>query len=151
MGMFDSLYTDCPNCGEELEFQSKSGECFLTSYNKEFPLSAQVAVGMDGDIVRCQFCNKRIMLECNLPLSIKFKLIITKGRRFDYEGNFKPEHPYTPKPSKFTEKLEGEVKIKNWVLVTHKGIWKLDSTKLDVSEDELALCIEEQIWGLNDR
>lgn len=97
MGMFDSLNTECPKCGNDIEFQSKSGECLLTNYNKKFPLSAQVAVGMNGDIVRCQFCKKRIRLECNLPLNIKFKLVITKGRKFDYEGNYNPKHPYSIK------------------------------------------------------
>ena len=29
MGMFDIVIVPCPECGEEHEFQSKSGECFL--------------------------------------------------------------------------------------------------------------------------
>lgn len=105
MGMFDSLNTNCPKCGSELEFQSKSGECCLTNYNKKFPLSAQVAVGMDRDIVRCQFCNKRIRLECNLPLNVKFKLIITKGRKFDYEGNYNSKHSRSIKNARELSKI----------------------------------------------
>ena len=33
MGMFDSIYAPCPKCGEESEFQSKGGDCFLECYN----------------------------------------------------------------------------------------------------------------------
>lgn len=33
MGMFDSVWIKCPNCGEENEFQSKSGECLLGNYD----------------------------------------------------------------------------------------------------------------------
>ncbi len=33
MGMFDSVWVKCPNCGIYNEFQSKSGECILANYN----------------------------------------------------------------------------------------------------------------------
>lgn len=33
--MFDSVWARCPNCGEENEFQSKSGECILGNYDLE--------------------------------------------------------------------------------------------------------------------
>ena len=29
MGMFDSLIVKCPNCNEQVEFQSKAGGCNL--------------------------------------------------------------------------------------------------------------------------
>ena len=32
MGMYDSVMVRCPKCGEEHEFQSKSGECLLNVY-----------------------------------------------------------------------------------------------------------------------
>jgi hypothetical protein len=32
MGMFDSLYVQC-ECGKDIEFQSKSGDCSLNAYN----------------------------------------------------------------------------------------------------------------------
>ena len=32
MGLFDSVYADCPTCEKPLEFQSKSGECGLNNY-----------------------------------------------------------------------------------------------------------------------
>lgn len=33
MGMFDTIHVNCPVCGEEHEFQSKSGECLLRCYS----------------------------------------------------------------------------------------------------------------------
>lgn len=35
MGMFDSVMVTCPNCYEDSEFQSKSGDCFLEVYTLE--------------------------------------------------------------------------------------------------------------------
>lgn len=87
MGMYDSLNVDCPKCGKELEFQSKSGACALYNYEKD-NLPPDVAIGMNGDVVRCQFCKKRIQLICEIPDSVKIKLIISKAKRYNYEGNF---------------------------------------------------------------
>ena len=33
MGMFDTVIVPCPECDEEHEFQSKSGDCFLQVVN----------------------------------------------------------------------------------------------------------------------
>ena len=91
MGMFDSLYVDCPVCGKELEFQSKTGECFLSAYHED-DLTPIVAYGMDGNIVKCQFCRSRIQLKCDIPDKVKIKLI-NKGVEgdYDYPGNFNME------------------------------------------------------------
>jgi len=35
MGMFDTVLVKCPKCGEEHEFQSKSGDCSLDVYTLE--------------------------------------------------------------------------------------------------------------------
>lgn len=35
MGMFDTIYVNCPNCGEQNEFQTKSGQCTLECYTLE--------------------------------------------------------------------------------------------------------------------
>ena len=32
MGMYDSVIVECPKCGEQHYFQSKSGECMLDVY-----------------------------------------------------------------------------------------------------------------------
>lgn len=33
MGLYDCIYADCPKCGNELKFQSKSGDCLLNNYD----------------------------------------------------------------------------------------------------------------------
>ncbi len=105
MGMFDSLYIKCPKCNNKLEFQSKSGGCFVDSYNKN-SLTPEVAIGMDGNIVRCQFCNSRIELVCNIPRKVKLKLKINGTKtRFDYDGNHNPKHPESIKRAKELRKL----------------------------------------------
>lgn len=35
MGMFDTVWVNCPKCGDELSFQSKSGDCVLANYKLE--------------------------------------------------------------------------------------------------------------------
>jgi hypothetical protein len=38
MGMYDTVLVNCPSCGEEAGFQSKSGECILDAfYLKDCP------------------------------------------------------------------------------------------------------------------
>jgi len=69
MGMFDSLYVNCPKCKKQLEFQSKSGECLLSVYTKE-SLTPQVAIGMNGDIVKCKSCGNSFKLECEIPQKV---------------------------------------------------------------------------------
>ena len=32
MGMFDTVWVNCPKCNEENGFQSKSGDCILANY-----------------------------------------------------------------------------------------------------------------------
>jgi len=46
MGMFDSIYFNCPDCGKNIEAQSKSGECSLDSYAHD---SVPVDVAMDAN------------------------------------------------------------------------------------------------------
>lgn len=33
MGMYDTVYANCPKCGEPNGFQSKSGECLLQAFS----------------------------------------------------------------------------------------------------------------------
>ena len=106
MGMYDSLNAKCPSCGKDLEFQSKSGPCAMFSFEKD-NLPPDVAIGLNGDIVRCQFCNKRILLECEIPKNVKIKLTVTKGLKFDYEGNYNKKHPHTIKRQKELHKILG--------------------------------------------
>jgi hypothetical protein len=46
--------------------------------------------------------------------------------------------------------LQNEVKIRQWIIFTELGRdaipYRIKSTNLDVNEDELALCIEAQLF-----
>ncbi len=110
MGMFDSLYVKCPKCNNKLEFQSKSGICCLDNYNKS-NLTPEVAIGMNGTIVRCQFCNNRIQLVCKIPRKVKLKLKVNgKRTKFDYDGNHNPKHPHSIKSAKELDEIFGRKK-----------------------------------------
>jgi len=89
MGMFDSLYIKCPKCSKELEIQSKSGACAMFSYRKS-NLPPEVAVGINGDIIECEFCRTNFEVKCKIPKRVQVKLIPTK-RKADYRGNYNPD------------------------------------------------------------
>lgn len=44
MGMFDSVYASCPYCNNQVELQSKVGDCILASFSEN---SIPVAIGVD--------------------------------------------------------------------------------------------------------
>ena len=116
--MFDSLYIKCPKCGKELEIQSKSGPCALFSYTKS-NLPPEVAVGLNGDIIECEFCKTNFEVKCNIPKRVQVKLVPTK-KRADYSGNYNPELPKNKRAlARFKKMLnknnDKEDKLK-WVL-----------------------------------
>lgn len=88
MGMFDSLRVPCPKCGKELEYQSKSGECSLNNYTEK-NLTPEVAIGIDGDIVNCEFCETNVKLVCKIPRKVEMRLVKT-NKKAHYRGNFNP-------------------------------------------------------------
>lgn len=114
MGMYDSVYAKCPKCKHELEYQTKTGPCMLMRYGIkpkkgdiwtfEYP-SADVAMGVDGLVVRCQFCNSRVQMTCDIPLDIKTHVKIIKQRKYAYDGNYNPKHPDSIKRMKELRKF----------------------------------------------
>lgn len=49
MGLFDSVMVPCPNCGSKLEFQSKSGDCIMATYElKDTPADVLMDVMRHG-------------------------------------------------------------------------------------------------------
>ena len=58
MGMFDSVIHDCPNCSERIEWQSKAGECLLSTFPSEnVPIA--IAKEINGDVETCPGCGRR--------------------------------------------------------------------------------------------
>ena len=61
MGMFDSLYVECPECCTQVEFQSKSGECILARYTPDnIPL--KILTDLDGQSRSCPKCGRGVFL-----------------------------------------------------------------------------------------
>ncbi len=67
MGMFDSVYANCPKCGKSLEFQSKEGPCELKKYHQNSvpPVVALDLSGKYGDTTIC--CDTEWKLVGQLP------------------------------------------------------------------------------------
>ena len=118
--MYDSFFVKCPKCGKELEFQSKSGACILIEYG-HYPktknlwsglldggaLPLDVAQGINGDVILCQFCNAHVKFEVlNKMPKARFKLRITK-REYSYPGNYNPEHPDSIRRQKELKRILG--------------------------------------------
>ena len=56
MGMFDSVWVNCKECGNKVEFQSKVGECCLHDYtiNNAPP---EILIDLNGEVQFCEKCN----------------------------------------------------------------------------------------------
>lgn len=59
MGMFDSVLACCPKCETPVEFQSKSGDCTLTTYTLE-DAPDDVLRGIHGDCEICPQCGQAL-------------------------------------------------------------------------------------------
>jgi hypothetical protein len=55
MGCFDSVYVQCPVCSEQVEFQSKAGECLLDTFFED-DVPVQIALDIEGERDRCPKC-----------------------------------------------------------------------------------------------
>lgn len=61
MGMFNSVYVPCPNCGTEHELQSKSGSCSLRSSSHHDAEIADLGC-VANDPVTCEKCGAGFVL-----------------------------------------------------------------------------------------
>lgn len=52
MGMYNIITVNCPECGNQVEFQSKSGSCDMSSFNIS-KVPEEDLVGIIGDVVEC--------------------------------------------------------------------------------------------------
>jgi len=65
MGCFDSVMVPCPACGEINEFQSKGGECRLSTYTLD-DAPADVLSDVNRHRVECRSCQTayRVRVQC---------------------------------------------------------------------------------------
>lgn len=62
MGLFDSVYVDCPHCGKPVEFQTKADEApYMRHYTLEDAPAYMLADIMNGP-THCQSCDKWMAL-----------------------------------------------------------------------------------------
>lgn len=57
MGMFDSVWFSCPRCDEQIEVQSKAGECVLSSINPN-QVPVEIAKDIENEAVYCEKCHR---------------------------------------------------------------------------------------------
>lgn len=55
MGVFNTIWVDCPRCDKPVEFQSKSGSCSMASYHIT-RMPVEDFSGIAGDQVCCDHC-----------------------------------------------------------------------------------------------
>jgi transcription elongation factor Elf1 len=57
MGLFDTVNFTCPDCGSNVEVQSKAGQCCLADIS-ESEVPKTIAEDINGKIVACNECEK---------------------------------------------------------------------------------------------
>jgi hypothetical protein len=63
MGCYDSVLVPCPNCGEESEFQSKSGDCLCRFYKLDnCPADVIFDINRHSPNI-CEKCNTNYYVE----------------------------------------------------------------------------------------
>ena len=72
MGMFDSIYVKCPNCGTKEEFQTKGGDCLLRCYNlKDAPSDVLADVNRHSPYT-CRKCGTQFAVDIKNRISIEY-------------------------------------------------------------------------------
>lgn len=78
MGMFDSLFVNCPHCGAVNEFQSKAGECILGAYRiNSVPVA--IAAELEGARESCIECKRIMILETLTDIPRHVAMQVRKG------------------------------------------------------------------------
>jgi hypothetical protein len=67
MGMYDTVFAECPVCRTLVEFQSKAGVCELKKYRLE-SVPPEVARDIKGDSEICDNCDRVITLGIDRPI-----------------------------------------------------------------------------------
>lgn len=75
MGLFDSLYVPCGNCGKPVEFQSKAGECTMAKYDI-YDCPPAIAGDLIGQACGCT-CGAIIQLQGSVSLRYETRAAAT--------------------------------------------------------------------------
>jgi hypothetical protein len=76
MGMYDSVIVNCIDCGNQIEFQSKSGECILETFTLD-TCPVKVLMGINRHSPNeCDICGAKYEIDVHIKiLSAKLKKI----------------------------------------------------------------------------
>ncbi len=75
MGMFDRVLVTCPDCSEEIEFQSKAGHCNLDRfYVPKGTVPMIIALALEGQTEECE-CGCIVTLVTSLTREVKMDII----------------------------------------------------------------------------
>lgn len=84
MGMFDSVWTKCPVCSQEVEFQSKAGSCDLHSYSVS-SVPVEIALDLDSVAETCIHCNTHLVLHYSeIPRRVRMAVSILNTEEADF-------------------------------------------------------------------
>jgi len=75
MGMFNTIYIECPKCKKRIGAQTKSGTCLLDGWNLENAPNQEIR-GILGETYHCQ-CGHVIQVNEDTEPEIKIKTTIT--------------------------------------------------------------------------
>lgn len=83
MGMFDSVWFECPNCKSRIEAQSKGGDCYLNNYT---PDKVPYDVARDAHIYDpCKCGIKYQVKELPEPSYVTLELVVESQHNVDKE------------------------------------------------------------------
>jgi len=67
MGMYDTVYVHCPDCGALVGFQTKVGRCNLKEYHGD-NVPSHIARGVDGETNTCPGCKVDVSIHVQSPI-----------------------------------------------------------------------------------
>ena len=71
MGMFDSVFVTCPQCGEEVEFQSKGGPCEMQSIRD----LSNVPIDIASRLGRAEWCDCGNVVNISVPKTVYIQVL----------------------------------------------------------------------------
>ena len=74
MGCYDTVIVKCPECGEEIDFQSKSGPCLLRVYSfEDCPADVMLDINRHSPVT-CYTCKTEFYIEYELSAAMNRKM-----------------------------------------------------------------------------
>ena len=72
MGLFDRVLVKCNNCEDHIEFQSKAGNCSMTTY-EIFDMPPAIAEDLDNAVEKCDNCGQEVMIKTDIIVYTKLE------------------------------------------------------------------------------